>query len=266
VQRKIQRRPIRSIREKVIEEPRPTKGINIQGAVTVLGGLTGVIVAILWIAGRFYAAAFFGAMNIPVFQVNFSIWEYAEVSWLRLIVYFLKTLSPIAVFLTIAPLVILAFVLILQAIFPRLKLRDAASNIASGMDRLQPTINYMVAFVAIVVSLTILLQAFSDVYRFGETNGKNAVLSSSYAVQVYSKDYLPLGPSKVTSDITSTLVEYDGLRLLTFNNGKYYLFRDIDPITCKPSQVFIITDSPAIAIVLSAAKPIDTPCITTDVQ
>ncbi len=264
--RRIQRRPIKPIREKVIEEQPPTKGINIQGAVTVLGGLTGVIVAILWIAGRLYAAGYFGAMNIPAFQVNFSVWEYAEVSWLRLIAYFVKALYPMAKFLVVAPLVAAALVFILQAIFPRLKLLDATNNITSGIDRIQPVISYIVAFIAIVYFSVILLGSFLDVYKFGETTGKNAMLSSSYAIQVYSKDYLPLGPPKVTSDITSTIVEYDDLRLLTFNNGKYYLFRDIDPVTCKPSQVFIITDSPNIAIVLSAVEPIDTPCTATAVQ
>ena len=49
-----------------------------------------MIVAILWLGGRFYMAGYFGAMNIPAFQINFSVWEYAEAAWSRVIIYFLR--------------------------------------------------------------------------------------------------------------------------------------------------------------------------------
>ena len=71
--RKIQRQPIRYIAEKVGQEQSSPKNFSIQEAVTILGGITGIIVAILWVTGRSYAAGYFSAMNIPSFQINFSI-------------------------------------------------------------------------------------------------------------------------------------------------------------------------------------------------
>jgi hypothetical protein len=262
--RRIQRKPIRQIREKVAGEQAVTQGINIQGLITVLGGITGIIVAILWTAGRFYAAGYFGAMNIPAFQINFSVWEYAEVAWLKLIFYFLNRIYPIVLLLAIVPLATLILAFLLQRIFRRLKLIDAANKIVSRFGRLRSAISYIAVFTIIVIFSYVLLQAFVDINRSGQFEGKEVVLSSSYAVQVYSKDYLPLGPPKVITNTTSTLMEYNGLRLLTFNNGKYYLFRDIDPVTCKPSQVFVVTDSPNIVLVFSAIAPIDTPCAITE--
>lgn len=261
MRRKIQRKPIRKLRDEA-NEPSTAEGLNIQAVVTVLGGVTGIIVAVLWVAGRFYAAGYFGAMNIPSFQINFSVWEYAEVSWLKLIFYFLKRIYPIVVLLAIVPLTALGLAYILQRTFPRLKLADAANKIAFGIGRLKSGISYAVAFTIIALFSYILLEALIDINKTGQIEGRGVVLSSSYAVQVYSEDYLPLGSPTVISNKTSTLMEYTGLRLLTFNNGKYYLFRVFDPATCKPSQVFVVTDSPNIVLVLSTIAPFDTPCAT----
>ena len=105
-----------------------------------------------------------------------------------------------------------------------------------------------------------MLLSFIDINRTGQVEGKNIVLTSSYAVEVFSRDFLPIGTAKVLSNTAPTLMQYSGLRLLTFNNGKYYLFRDLNPVTCKPSQVFIIPDTPEIHITLSAIVPIDVLC------
>lgn len=259
--RKVQRKPIRRIREKDIIGQSTAEGINIQGVITVLGGLTGIIVAVLWVAGRFYAAGYFGAMNIPAFQIDFSVWEYAEVSWLRLIFYFLKRLSPIVIFLAIVPLTTIILVFILQRMFPRLKFVDAANKLMLRMDGVRSTLSYPLTLTIIVMFAYVLLQTFLDINQTGQSDGKRVVFSGSYGAQVYSKDYLPIGIPKVTSNMTSSLMEYDGLRLLTFNNGKYYLFRDVDPVTCKPSRVYVVTDSPNIVLVLGAVTPIDDPCV-----
>jgi hypothetical protein len=98
----------------------------------------------------------------------------------------------------------------------------------------------------------------------GQYQGRVTVLTSSYAVEVYSKDYLPLGSPQVIPNTTPTLMHYVGLRLLTFNNGKYYLFRDVDPITCRPSQVFIISDNPDVNLTVSPIAPIEAPCAGPD--
>ena len=63
---------------KNLKAPAPANGITIQEAVSIIGGITGTIVAILWLAGRSIWRDTC-AINIPAFQINFSVWEYAEV-------------------------------------------------------------------------------------------------------------------------------------------------------------------------------------------
>ena len=263
MRRKIQRQPKRSYQSRLSEEYPPAKGINIQEAVTVLGGLTGILVASFWLAGRFYAAGYFGAMNIPYYQINFSVWEYAELSWLRLIFYFLNRIYPFLVLFATVPLTLLFSVFILQRLFPTLRLAAAIRNIVAQIEGLRVNITYLVLFSLIIYFSYLFVEALTDIRKTGELAGRRIVLSDNYAVQVYSKDYLPLGTPRVLSGTTPPVLEYSGLRLLTFNNGKYYLFREVDPINCSPLHVFIVTDSPDIIIVLSSVDAIDPPCATT---
>jgi len=34
----------------------------------------------------------------------------------------------------------------------------------------------------------------------------------------------------------------------TYNNGKYYLFKELDLVACKPKEVFIVSDSNNVSI------------------
>jgi len=105
-----------------------------------------------------------------------------------------------------------------------------------------------------------LFLSFTDLYEQGENAGKQIVLSQSHSVEVYSKENLPLGSASVLQDTTPPLLRYDGLKLLTYNNGKYYLFREINSETCKPEQVFIIDNSENIHIVLGEVAPVEGLC------
>lgn len=261
--RKFQRQPKRYVAKRISREQTTTtnRDTSTQEILTILGGVTGVIIAILWVAGRFYAAGYFGAMNIPAFQINFSIWEYAELSWLKLIFFFLRKIYlPLVILAAISLVPLLA--LILQSIFPKLKVFDTAKTIMSQIERLSG-IGYVLAFSILIYFSYLLLLSFVDINKTGEAEGKEIVLTSSYAVEVFSQDFLPIGTAKVVSNTTPVLMQYSGLRLLTFNNGKYYLFRELDPVTCKPSQVFVIQDTPDIHLALSSIAPIDGPCAVT---
>jgi hypothetical protein len=261
--RKVQRKPKRYLQEKARQTAimAPVRGLTIQEAVSILGGITGIIVAILWIAGRFYAAGYYSAMNIPSFQVNFSIWEYAEVSWLKLIFFFLRKIYPLLVSVAAIFFFVPLFASVLQRIFPTLKVFDLVRSLALQIKRAPSSMSYMLVFSIIVYFSYLLLLALVDINRTGQVEGKNVVFTSSYTVEVYSSFFLPLGTPNVMSNTDPTLLRYEGLRLLTFNNGKYYLFRDIDPVTCKPSQVFIIPESSDTHLVFSAVAPVEGPCV-----
>lgn len=258
MRRKIQRQPKRYIPERIVREQASPSGLHIQEALTILGGLTGLVVAILWVAGRFYMAGYFDAMNIPSSQINLSVWEYAEASWLRLIFFFLKRTYPFLLLVATVPLAILVSTFILQRIFPRRKFVAAIRNMVAQLEGLQTGIIYLLLFSLAIYFAYLLILTLLDIRASGQQEGKDIVFSDTYAIEVYSKDQLPLGRPTVFSSRSPALFEYSGLRLLTFNNGKYYLFREIDPDTCKPSQVFIVPDSQEILIVLRDGDTMDT--------
>lgn len=265
MRKRIQRKPKRYAPERVSHR-QTTRSISIQEAVTILGGITGLIVAILWLAGRFYAAGYFSAMNIPAFQISFSVWEYAELAWSRLLFYFLSKLYPPLIIVASVAFTSFLSILALQRIFPNLKLIELLERIALQAENLPGSFRSLFFFVLIMYFIFILLDVFIEINKSGQHEGRLAVLMSSYGVEVYSKDYMPLGTPKMMPNTTPVLMEYSGLRLLTFNSGKYYLFRDVDPVTCRPSQVFIISDSPDVHLAVSPIAPVDVPCAGTAVD
>jgi hypothetical protein len=258
--RRIQRKPKRYLSEGPSKASTTTKGISLQEAVSILGGITGIIVAILWLAGRFYMAGYFSAMNIPAFQINFSVWEYAEAAWSRVVLYFLINIFVPLILASSVALASLVGILALQRIFPKLKLVGLLDGITVRAQKLPRRFKSVLTFVLIMYLIYILLDLSTNLNVSGQEQGRITVLTKSYAVEVFSRDYLALGSPEVVSNSMPTLMHYDGLRLLTFNNGKYYLFRDVDPITCRPLQVFIISDRPDLNLTVSPITPVDAPC------
>jgi|SRR5688572_21145965 len=264
MQRRIQRKPKMYLRERSVTAQPTVRGFNIQEAIAILGGITGIVVAILWLAGRLYTAGYFGAMNIPAFQINFSVWEYAEASWQRLVLIFLRKIYLPLVVITSVAFISLLMAFVLQRIFPKLRMVNALKKIASQVTSIQRNFHGVLGFAFVLLFIYMLLQAFIEINKSGAEQGRIAVLKGSYAIEVYSKDGVPLGPSQVAQGGTSIFNYYSGFRLLTHNNGKYYLFREIDPSTCKPAEVFVITDTQDIYYVIGDVAPImNTPCDST---
>lgn len=261
--KKIQRKFIHYLPAQANKEKTETKGFNIQAAVTVLGGITGILVAVLWVAGRFYAAAYFNAMNIPPFQITYSIWEYAEASWLLLILYILSKIYQPALLAVVIVLIVILSIWMLQRLFPKLKLERALQLINAQTQKFWRSIQYVLMLLLGSYFFYILLLTFIDIQVAGKNDGQNVVLRRSRAVDVFSKDFLPLGQGQVVPDTSPAIMQYSGLRLLTFNNEKYYLFRDVDPATCRPVQVFVINNSPNIQVVLGDVSPLASSCSVT---
>jgi hypothetical protein len=263
MRKRVQRKPVKVLREKAVIEPLSNAGLNIQEAVTILGGITGLIVAILWLSGRFYTAGYFGAMNIPAFQINFSVWEYAEVAWSRLLFYFLEKIYVPLTLITVVSLISFLSIFVLQRLFPRLKLIDLLNRLTFRVQNLPGSFRSLLVFLLVMYFISAMLDTLIEIKRSGQDAGRAAVLKGSYAVDVYSRDGIPLGSSETAPNILSTFNHYSGLRLLTYNNGKYYLFRELNPTTCKPAQVFVITDSQDVYFVFGNIAPMDTSCSLT---
>jgi len=258
--KKIQRKPIKYLPVKVDSTQAKTREFSFQGAITILGGLTGLIVAILWQAGRFYTAGYFSAMNIPSSQISFSTWEYAEVSWFRLIVYFIDILDYPLLAISTGLIAFYTSIYILQKLAPGLKLSKAITVITTTLKTTWMRAKGAIGILIGLYFFYLLTLSFVDMKNFGNAEGQRAVLSQSYAVEIFSKEALPIGPATIAPDTTFPLFHYEGLKLLTYNNEKYYLFRDIDPITCKPEQVFVVDNLETIYVVIGEISPDNGTC------
>jgi hypothetical protein len=256
-------------------------------SIGVLGGITGLIIALLWISGRMYAAGYFGAMGIPSFQVNFSVWEYAEVSWLTVaFVGFLIVLVfslSFALLTAIGLMIEKAMLRLLIKIFAKIK--KGMVNKSNQDDYFRkhfnqnPSVNRESKSVReLKLALRIGWYAFEGLYvlavlfliltvtnRFGEYVGQQVVLNSQFEVEVASATPLNLGTPEILngngslSDYPFTFL-YKDLRLLTYNDGKYYLFKDINPLNCKPKEVYIIHSDSMMQVTLHSITPIPINC------
>lgn len=262
MRRRIQHKPIRYLKQEVVNEKEqiPAGAINIRDIVSVISSLGGLIVALLWIAGRYYTAAYFEAMNIPFSQINYSVWEYAGVAGPKLFYIVLaKSYLPLSVIASALGIVLL-IMLTLQILLPQLRLFDATRTLRMSFTRLPRNIQNLIAVAVMLYLVYFLMQATIEFSDSGLREGQQTVLRRSYAVEVYSTIGIPLGLVQTPSRSEDGLYHYPDLWLLTHNNGKYYLFREIDPKSCKPEQVFVVPDVESIYVVVKERTPVRPAC------
>ncbi|MBI3172911.1 MAG: hypothetical protein HYZ25_04275 [Chloroflexi bacterium] len=229
------------------------KGVNenvssswqrVKNFVVTLGTISGVLAGVLWLGGRFYAYGYFERMNIPIYFLAFTPGEYAEV-------YMTSVLSTIMIIIEaniwniLAVLVLIAFTALLlrliQNIYKTLKIKEAVLK----LDKINQ--NFV-----IISTITFFLLTFFIAYNNGQAAANN-ILTESKSVTIYSNgDLLPIGDSTHVSN--SSLRMTSGLYLLTYNNEKYYFFRELDPVSCKPIQVYIIPDNQLVSVVIEESS------------
>ena len=98
----------------------------------------------------------------------------------------------------------------------------------------------------------------------GANSGEFLVLERAAKIELVSS--LPMTLDNASLVITQAgqnqnqIFIYSGFRLLTVNGGKYYLFKEIDPATCKPLKVYVIDADQYKHINLSAAESLSDKC------
>lgn len=223
-----------------------------------------LFVVLFYLAGRSFSSGYFDAMNIPLYLLNFSLWEYAEVGGLGLF---------LVVFGLVAVASLFAWVLYTIEHWFVIRFRNKSAdkgNIKSASSSSPAELNKdarlsIQIFIFTVICFAVFLffsYALTVVSDFGEHVGQVFVLENSSKVELVSASPLALddntlAPSKASGQDTYI---YQGFRLLTFNEGKYYLFKEIDPISCKPLKVYIIPAEKDIQINLSTAEDITGKC------
>ena len=128
----------KSLAQKDPGESQSSSWAKIKDFVVTLGAASGILAGVLWMGGRFYAYGYFERMNIPIYFLNFSSAEYAEVYLTSVVT---KLIIPIiSNFLAIAIGIVLALVAgiilrIAQRRYKKLKFKDALIKIENISNR-----------------------------------------------------------------------------------------------------------------------------------
>lgn len=239
---------------------------SLRDLIGLISAGAGIFAALLYLAGRSYASGYFEAMNIPSYQVSFSMWEYGEVAWLPLLLYPIGMIVVTGflmgvinrIFDFLSPL-IQRFTVWIKA---KIKVRLPALNLpeSSSATKLWFTIAKRAFFFLLLVSLVVFTLQF--VYGFGQINGRLHITELSVPVQISSSTPLPLDEHNlfpITSSGQDFFI-YKDLYLLTMNEGKYFLFKEIDQETCKPIKVYVVEGNQSLQVNLLPVKSLQDQC------
>lgn len=239
-------------KETLIEQPKQSKktlGELLKEWVGLISAGAGIFATLLYLAGRQFASGYFSVMNIPNYHVSFSLWEYGEVAWLPMFLY------PTFIF-GIAAIIELVFSWIgywLKAIFIRQSTKLSSSHYKAPKEWLVIlALSFTVLFSIVFIGTTL-----SIVKRWGEVSGLVYIVQNSPQIDINSNTQLPL---EINTLNTSNSYTYKDYQLITYNNGKYYLFKEIDFSTCKPKQVYIIDSTHLIQVNLRQSVSLASQC------
>ncbi|MGD8457354.1 MAG: hypothetical protein PVF83_13315 [Anaerolineales bacterium] len=220
--------------------------------IVLIGGLSGFFVALLWVFGRAYARGYFEAMNIPTYYVSFSTWEYAEVGWPSLI-------YPVSILL-------FSFCCINKIITSMIK------NMKGAAYKFRLIYNFVISFLgrAGIILLVFIISSFAafELLKYASSIGNRVgyqnVMNGGVQIDLLSKTPLNLDtPSSDLEEISEELSQYyvyTKYRLLNYNSGKYFLFKDIDTTTCKPKKVFVVYEEQLVQVNIYSVEPIVSEC------
>jgi hypothetical protein len=215
-----------------------------------------LIVPVFWLLGRAYVDGYLAALGLGSFQIEFPVNEYADLGWRILSAFFAVLLRYAGTTGIILSLSLGIGHFLFEAISGVRLEAKLPSSLLSKVKVLQsivqrsPLLGYWILFLIIGWSGQFVLVKFTDVLnvvsKVGSDSGKKQLLVSSQEIEFASS--VPLGLESGThvslpgNGNTDQFI-YHGYRLLMDNNGKYYLFRELDPSTCKPKQVYIVSQN-----------------------
>ena len=216
----------------------------------------GILVVLLYLAGRSYAGGYFEAMNIPIYQLTFTLWEYGEVGGIPLILLMLCIIGATIALYLLTWVIFILVENIIKGWQMRVKLSKAASNRVRILGRLLD-LSTMVS-----IALILIFAMSTIAHALGDLVGQNNILKKSPQIEIISKVPLALDDNLLTPTKASgqDYYVYVGFHELTFNNGKYYLFKEIDPLTCKPLKVYVIEPGQDVQVNLLAPETLSDKC------
>ncbi len=221
-----------------------------------MSALTGILLAFLVFFGRIYADAYFGALNIPGDQVNFPIVDYAAVGWEPplfviffvsvTLIYFGIFLLPYELFLARDILKIIKWVK--NRFVSREKLEQPLPFISTRLLLLG-----LAGLVLAIVPFVALPYLSKNISEVRSQTAAREQLNRSMKMDILSEKPLwsDLTPASCTATFSGSCLMYQDLYLLTYNNGHYFLFREVGS-DCKPKQVYVVKDENLLGIKMNA--------------
>lgn len=252
---------------------------NIRDTVAIAGGITAIVVALLWAIGRQYVKGYFDAVNIPAFQSNLTLWDYGEKGWPFLLmgilissaliytVYALRNLAPrigksttsfaigyaVALALFIIALIVvlntkvdfkqdsteIAHVLIALAAYSAAVLVAATLFLTTVRNHQAVELSAAI-FLVIAVFVAVLVIS----YDRGARSGRDYASQQALKVHVILTAPLLIGASATTESSAdgNILVKYEDFYLLMIGDGRYFLFNEITP-NCQPKQLYMVKEA-----------------------
>ncbi|MGB1253945.1 MAG: hypothetical protein ACPG8W_25275, partial [Candidatus Promineifilaceae bacterium] len=199
--------------------------------VVILGGLS-----------RYFVAGYFSAMNIPLYRLQFPLWEYLEVAW--------KPLLEIFFWLLVIHIILeIMGSWVLSTITNRPFLTHIQKTITEWLER---HFSFSVKWFAkhsvtkslvtlIILYFLIFINGFHTlIFQHGESRGRSVLLDKSPMVGFTSTAQLDTSNINLVSE---GIYQYDSLYLLTYNQQDYFFFEELDPETCQPDAVFIVNSN-----------------------
>ncbi|MBI3340149.1 MAG: hypothetical protein HY022_08465 [Chloroflexi bacterium] len=248
-------------------EKRPFE--SLREAIGLVSAGAGIFAALLYLAGRSFASGYFAAMNIAEYQLAFSLSEYGAVAWIPL---FLYPIGMIVVSSLIGG-ILSAFgdwtVPLRARVANWLKQKVFTKFPSIHLPELgrKTKLWFWIADRAFFVFLFILLvnSTLLVVQQYGQWVGQNYVLQFSPEVELVSDTPMALENDVLTPEKASgyDYYVYNGLHLLTVNNGKYYLFKEIDAETCKPVKVYVVEERESMQVNLLPTVSLADQCTKT---
>lgn len=223
-------------------------------AIAIWSGLVGLFVTAMWMLGRAYARGYFErAMKIPLYHLQFSVWEYGETSWWIL-------LLGAGIIALLSGFIILLLDLVFDLLYANVHiLRTVIQS-----QQVQKIMKILAIVIIFVIPLLITLGFQQMATEVGTEVGRKIVTEEGLKLDLVSDTPLHLGSSKTvlttTISDTESLFYYQDLRLLTFNNGRYFVFNRLDSATCQPESVYVVDEDQLVQVRIETAPALLPEC------
>ena len=82
----------------------------------------------------------------------------------------------------------------------------------------------------------------------GAMIGRRTITQQPTLITFMAKDPLILSTILTPSTMLNNVLVYEDMRLITYNKGRFFVFRDLEPGTCRPQDVFTIPESAVLGV------------------